>query len=491
MKTEANPNMCNKLKKQLLGYQKPIAKTYQQIKVFTLTQLRQRPWVVLGTLALVVITLILVGSYLQQEKPEAQNDQETILSVDTFQIGTNPRINVLAKIQKENVVTIVAQKPGVVQKIYVQEGDHIPYKGQNLVYLSDNYQGGNASSLQRQIAQKQYENTKGTLPTQLDTIAKQKELANLQETNDDELRKLQQDTLDDARSQLDRNEDLLTLVEQAQEDLPASVSAGLDQYDQLTVQLKQGNDQLRQQIRQLEYQTDDDNPPGELADTQRALALQQLELQEKSIKLSAEIGELQYKLAQVQEGLSFPSSVSNGDIELVHVSVGQYVQPGTPLVTMKGCNDLITATITTSKSIAQSVNLTSPAVFHLGEESVELYPRFISSEPVANGSYVIKFAVPAEHDNLIGNNQLIKVDLPVGMADTSATVPFVPLESVYQSSDGSFLYTLEDQKAQVTKVELGEVYGRFVQVQSGLSNSQQVILNRNVIDGQTVEAKQI
>src|SRR5260221_9193191 len=75
--------------------------------------------------------------------------------VNVYQIGATPNIQMQAKIEKSGVIQIVAQSAGIVQKINKNEGDHVK-RGTQLFSLSTSYQGGNISSLNRQLAQKNF-----------------------------------------------------------------------------------------------------------------------------------------------------------------------------------------------------------------------------------------------------------------------------------------------------------------------------------------------
>jgi len=82
----------------------------------------------------------------------------------------------------------------------------------------------------------------------------------------------------------------------------------------------------------------------------------------------------------------------------------------------------------------------------------------------------------------IGSSPLVEVQ-------ANSILPFVPIDSVYQSNFGSFLYVLENGRAMVREVKLGEVYGQFVMVKEGLLDSDLVILDRSVIEGDKIKVK--
>lgn len=67
--------------------------------------------------------------------------------------------------------------------------------------------------------------------------------------------------------------------------------------------------------------------------------------------------------------------------------------------------------------------------------------------------------------------------------------PFVPLDSVYQTVDSAYVYILKNGKAVSTKVDLGSVYGGYVEVLKGVTDGDHVILSRTVINGDSVRTE--
>ena len=76
--------------------------------------------------------------------------------------------------------------------------------------------------------------------------------------------------------------------------------------------------------------------------------------------------------------------------------------------------------------------------------------------------------------------------MPVGGVQTSST-PFIPIDSVFQAQDQSVVHVADKGVVKSKTVQLGQVMGQFVEIIQGLSNGDQVILNRNVIDGDKVK----
>jgi len=439
--------------------------------------------------SLTALFLLIVLSNILRDKKKEIPKIIPIKQVSVFNIGTSPKLKILAKIKKENIINIVAQTSGVVQKIYVQDGS-IVNRGKTLAYTSTNYAGSSASSLQRQIAEKQYQNSNDNLSTQIDLIKQQKELAEKSHINNDELSEVSNRAVSNIEDQIEFSEETLEWIEaqiEALQSVPGS-DAELAPLIQYKLSLMSGITQSKSTLRQLRYGSDDNKPPMELSAMQRDLTLKQLDLQEKTIYFGNEVSKLQYQLAKVAESLSYPSSFSAGVVEKVHVKLGQIVNPGTKLFTISGSDKLITATILTSKEIAQKASKIEPTVFYINNERVELTPTYISTEATNNLSYSIKYAIPAKYGNYLTDGQNLEIELAIGMPNTSAAIPFLPIDSIYQTENKAFVFVNNNNVAKNQEVELGGVHGRFVEIISGLdSTSNQIILNRTVIEGDQIE----
>src|SRR4029077_10329622 len=97
------------------------------------------------------------------------------------------------------------------------------------------------------------------------------------------------------------------------------------------------------------------------------------------------------------------------------------------------------------------------------------------------------YAVPDSLNSLLTDRDYIEIAIPIGYAQTNASTAYVPLEAVYQTQDAASLFIAEKGKAVSRHVVLGNVYGGYVSVVSGLKDGDQVIVTRNVVEGDRVE----
>lgn len=413
-------------------------------------------------------------------------DNSVVKTVHTLAIGEAPRIQVNGQVEKSGVITLVAQAPGVINTILVEPGQNIR-SGQTVVSMASNYSGGNIPALQAQIAQKQLENLEATYPQQKELITQQRSVAEKQETNSEKLRQISRDSLIGSRDLLNLNEEIVASLDAIL--ATATDSAQILQTKQLKAQVLSGVTQLRQQINQTEYQSNNDEIPADLVELQRDITLKQLELQEKSLELNKEVTTLQAQLARVQAASMYPSAPFAARVERVHVKHGEFVQPGTPLVTID-CDTLATQVIAKIPAgIAAQVSTLQPSLLGIGDQTIELLPDYVSREATDGQLYSVQFTLPLTATEWLADNSFVTVELPLGQADTTASVPFVPLDAVHQNELRSTLYVMKDGKAIAREITLGAVQGRFVSVEHGLEAGDIVITDRNVVDGDAVQTQ--
>jgi multidrug efflux pump subunit AcrA (membrane-fusion protein) len=81
----------------------------------------------------------------------------------------------------------------------------------------------------------------------------------------------------------------------------------------------------------------------------------------------------------------------------------------------------------------------------------------------------------------------------MGVAQSMSAIPYIPLDAIYQTDSESYVYiTVADHgaiHAQSKKIELGEVVGDFVEVKSGITAGDKIILDRTIIEGDLLKIK--
>ncbi len=450
--------------------------------------IRRRPLTSFFAALIILFLLIVAGNLLfKQPAPEAPK-APVAKDVRVYTIGQVPKTKVQAKVQKNGVIVIMAQAPGVVQEIAVKEGDEVQ-RGTNLVSLSTNYQGGNAASLQRQLAQVQLQNVLDTYDTQKNLINRQRDLANLSADNAEDLRKISVQTLDDTNSLLSLNMSIANAVNANLQNLISTHQSSdlvLAAQQQMS-SVQAAVNQLTAQSRALTFSNDPKNPPAQIALLTKDATLKQLDIQERALRLSKEAAQISVNLAAVQESLMFPSSPTNGTVQKVSVHVGQQVGPGTPLITIYSPEGNVSAIAKVPQNIAQSISGLEPSQLNIGSQVISVYPSFVSTQATDDQLYSIIFNIPDGFEQNVTDQGYISIDIPVGHTDSNSVVPFIPLDAVFQTTDEAYVYVFNNGKAVSRVVKLGQVLGADVEVEQGIGSGDQIILNRNVIAGDSVK----
>ncbi|MFZ6034722.1 MAG: biotin/lipoyl-binding protein [Patescibacteria group bacterium] len=457
--------------------------------------IEKRPLVSFFGLLGVLLALIVIGNFLRQPKPETAAKSQLAKLVEIYSIGANPRVQVTGKVDKSGVVTLIAQTAGVVQSINKTEGNQV-YRGEWLFSLSTNYQGGNIPSLSRQIAEKNLNFVEDNYDTQKQMIDKRRDIANSSNAQASELRDISAKSIDETKSLITFNEQFLTSIDEqlavvAASHVPGTYNSTLNGLNQTRSSILSGLNSLRSALRNTEYQTSGDQEPAHLADVSRDLTLQQLDIEEKSLKLNREISRLNYRIAQVSESLMYPASPVAGVVERVFVHVGDAVSPGTKLATVTGSELSTTVVALVSADMARNVNFLEKSKIIANGESVEAVPQYVSTEPTDGQLHSIVFRIPEENAQSIKNGNYVTVEIPVSKPMSVAAVPFVPLDAIYQTQTASYLFVASPEKngkyrAESRTIELGQVVGSYVEVKKGLKEEDQVIINRDVVAGDPV-----
>lgn len=441
-------------------------------------------------LVLIVLLGLIVASSFFVKKEEVITTAPTIKNVEIYSVGEVPRISVQAQIRKSGVIRINALASGVIHKLNKKEGDRVK-KGERLLSMAANYSGSNPLSAQRQLAQAQYSNVLATYDIQKEALGKQKDIANKTDENSDQMRDINAKSISDTQALISMNQEIINTLDANITTLsqtPGNEAAILSA-KQLKTQFTASNNSAKAALLATQQSTGSDKPTAHLSDLTRELTLKQLEIQEKQLDLNKEVSRLQLTIARINESLYFPTAPFSGVIERVMVKEKESITAGTPVMVISQTKeeDPITAIAFVSYDIASRVSMFDSSTLRVGNKSFEAVPSYISSEAVQGPLYAIYYPIPDYLNVDLISDGFITVDIPVGYPNTTSLVPFVPIDAVYQTREKSYVFVVKDNKATVREVVLGQVFGRYVEILSDFDRGEQVILNRNVIEGDEVK----
>lgn len=443
------------------------------------------------TILLIALTVLVIAKEFLPSAEVSETQAETKpLSVEVMTVGENYLNSpISAQVKNRSAITLVAQSAGPVQRISVNEGQQI-YTGQTLVQQSSTYSGGNSATVQRQIAQKNVELSESTLNNTVRTVSLAREQADKNRDNTEELRRISEQSLGETRRVIELVEDSVEVLEDELEaELSQPVpnqSAIMATRGQLVQNLSTLN-QLRSSVRNLEYTTNKDQEPTRLAELAREQVFATTELQLKSAELSRDISQLQLQVAKIGESATRVSAPFAGTVEKIYVNQGEFVNPGTPVAKITGKKSLYVE-ILVSPNIAFQVNEEQMATISIGDRTFSAEITSVSQTPTTNQLYEVFITVPTQAEQFLMEGEYVDVALPLYKRAPRSGNAYIPLDAVFVTNTDRYVYVVEDGKAKRQVVETGSIVGTMIEIISGLSDGQQLILDRRVVDGQQITA---
>lgn len=221
----------------------------------------------------------------------------------------------------------------------------------------------------------------------------------------------------------------------------------------------------------------------------REVELKTLEKDRETTKITLTNAELNYRLATLSDAVLKPRSLSAGVVQSIAVKKGDFVSPGTVLATVSNTtgNTLLEAFVTSE--IAPFIDITKEAKITLADGStLKVTPTYFSASEDQDGMFMIQFLLSEELAEKISINSNPKVSLPLRF--THEATLLVPLDAIFKTSDAAVALVNVNGKAEARTVTLGQVRGNYIEVLSGLGKDDQIILNRFVLAGDSVEVTQ-
>lgn len=475
-------------KKRLTSLKKRIGKQLYRIEKV----LSRDPFVSFLVFLGILFALIFAGNKLGAAKDEAAVSESTPKAVTVVSIGNAPKVPVSAQVVKDAVVTISAQAPGIVTS-HLTEGTRVK-RGTRVVTLSSSYTGGSAQSLGASSAQKNYEFVNGTFSASREIIEKRRDLAQKADTQADNMKSIANESLSGTRELLYLNEDILNSVNTNLAALEASNVGGAN--DAAILQAKQakagvlsGISSIRAALKSAEYQAGD-NAPSQMSDVSRDIALKGLEIEQKSLELNLELSKINAQIAGLAAAMMAPVSPCTGVVERTYVKKGESVNPGMPLVGVLCDTGSVKVVAQVSAGVAKNASVLEKSVIHTEDGTVSMLPTYVSKAPTDNGLFAVTFSISKEDSDKFTDGSYVEVEIPLAHTQVGSTVPYIPLDAVYQTQEKAYVFLAKEgddgYTAHGTTITLGTVYGDFVEVTEGLTLGDQVIVDRSVLEGNRV-----
>lgn len=248
---------------------------------------------------------------------------------------------------------------------------------------------------------------------------------------------------------------------------------------------------LTQEISELDQdiqsnQTDIAESDDALTRREREIELNTLEKARETRKVTLTNAELNYRLTLLNDAVLKPRALSSGFVQSISVQKGDYVAPGTLLATISNPFGTTIVDAFVTSEIASYIDITKEAQITLSDGTVaKVIPTYFSASEDQDGMFMLQFILADDIAKSVPAHQNIKVELPLRF--TNQTAILVPLDTVYRNSDSAVVLVNANGKAESRTVTLGHVRGNYIEVISGLNQEDQIILNRFVLAGDSIE----
>lgn len=442
---------------------------------------RYRQALALGVLGMFLATL---GLAMVAKKPAAETSATTSepLLVETMQIGSSSaRIRLSGTVKNLQSVTLVAQSPGPVKSVKVRDGQTVS-AGTIIMAQESAYGAGSAAFNGYTLAQKQAELAEVSLRATEQSVATTRAVAQTNRDNTEELRKISASTVDGAKAVVGNTRSIIAVI-QAELDAETDPAAQHAIRQQL-VGYQSSLLQAETTLRNLEYSTNKEKAPTELAD----LALRQVqegtELQLQTARLQKEIADLGVRSAAISVAASQVRAPFAGRVERVFVHPGEYLNPGTPVAKMVGAEKL-TLLFTASGEIASRLQAGNMLTIQTPQGEVLVPITTVTQTPTAGKQYEIIARIDSEFHTTFREGQ--SVDAQVWIAQPATQVgTLIPLDAVFVTNTTRSVLVLNNGTAEHREVRTGIVLGDAIEILDGLQDGDRVILDRRVVSGMAV-----
>lgn len=220
-------------------------------------------------------------------------------------------------------------------------------------------------------------------------------------------------------------------------------------------------------------------------DDEAKVARKQQDILRYNSLLDKEVARINAERGAIANSLYVPPAASRGTLEHVYVDLYESVTPGTPLYAISTNNQGAFLEVGVSPDVAKRIDVESSSMLVLHDERIDIAPYWLSNEATNGQEFTVLFAVPEPIVKDLVDESYVRVEL--SLTNTDDVIRLIPIDAVQFLQDISVVFVLEsDNTVSSRAVEIGKVLSQYVEVKSGLSAEDIVVVSRNVFDGDKV-----
>jgi len=224
-------------------------------------------------------------------------------------------------------------------------------------------------------------------------------------------------------------------------------------------------------------------------DIDATVVRKQYTIQKRNTELEFDITELQQKQAAIGAARYAPVSPFKGIVDRIFVSRGDTINVGDRIAVINADNQSMRMTVNLSPALARVVDVSQQSIIFVDGQEINILPQNISRGVADNQSYVMTYDIDQKYAQSFIDNEYISISIPMETWLLSRDEMLIPLDAVRLMNDDTVVFVVEDGVARSKIVISGGIVGGFIFVQGDINDGDEIIINRNVFDGDSVVAK--
>jgi len=224
-----------------------------------------------------------------------------------------------------------------------------------------------------------------------------------------------------------------------------------------------------------------------LSGTEEDIELERLKKDRATRRSTLTQSTLSQRLSSLSDASLRPKSYTTGTIESIRVNRGDLVSPGQVLVTLSATKGATTLEAVLDPKMARLFDATKEAKIEIAGETIALRPTFFSGSENENGLFSVMFTLSEGIEQKIVDGEFLKIELP--FEKSADTVALIPIDTLFQDDETSSVLVEKDGVAVSLPVEVGNLYGSFAEIRSGIGEDDRIIMSRAVLAGDSVTLK--
>jgi len=192
---------------------------------------------------------------------------------------------------------------------------------------------------------------------------------------------------------------------------------------------------------------------------------------------------LNLALALRNDAVLQPKSSLPGSITHIAVRRGQFVNQGDTLAILNASGAEATLEASLSSDTAWLLDPTKNAELILPTGNIPLTLIYLANQESEDGLYKAIFGLPTESAQKLVDGHYTDIRIALESHDGSI---LLPLETISQDTKSAWVMVEENGIAHSHTVTLGNIFGNYIEVTSGITKDTHVILSRGIIEGEAV-----